>query len=129
MIRINWQKKLREYSDEILDLKTHLGEIEAKFEALKTGQAKDDSLHEFLQDNKVGLARIRGAIMDLPPEDKKLLIESQLKNRIEVSVHPEADSGWGTNAYRFTFNQEIFQRLILGAGEKARLDINGGEIT
>lgn len=55
--------------------------------------------------------------MDLPPEDRKLLVDSLLKHSIDVALDPEAHAGWGTNACRITFNKEIFRRLILDAGK------------
>ena len=74
-------------------------------------------MSDFLNNNKEQLKQIRKDINNLNPEDKKLIIEGMLADKVIVDYQPfdenyPEDGEGSTINFRLKYNSEILQRLV-----------------
>jgi site-specific DNA recombinase len=99
---------------------------EAKEKIAKTQEARtnEQSLKSFLRNNLKGLATLRDEIFNLPPDDKKTLIEAMLDEKIRIGKALKGDEpSWDRLPYKIRFNRLILEDFI-AEGKIKSLDSN-----
>jgi hypothetical protein len=124
-----FRQKLTENADEILRIKSHLADIQAKTEILREAKANNGAFIEFVRGNQDWLHSIRQELDSLSPTDKKRFVESLVDGKMKVWVgrleDGEVGPEWTIGNFGFTFNQAIFETLA-SEGKLSNFTKNGG---
>jgi site-specific DNA recombinase len=107
--------KLRKNKDQILTIEGNLLELKSKLDDLQNMETKQRQIIEFYEKNKNQYASLRKEIANLAPLDRKILVESMLKEpiRIDYQSDSEEDGPGGCIAdYNLQFNPLIIERFI-----------------
>ncbi|MFZ5451849.1 MAG: recombinase family protein [Thermodesulfobacteriota bacterium] len=111
----DFRLKLLKTNEDIITVKATISNDLAKITSLQEAKANRKEFVEFAMNNQKWLANLRDELNALSRDDKKLLVESLVPDRIGVwSVNLEdGESGpeWGLGNFPFAFNQAIFERL------------------
>jgi site-specific DNA recombinase len=121
--------RLRINKDEILALKGNLNESDLEYQGLVSLSESEKDISSFLSNNRNLVRKLRKDIFKLNSKDKKLLLESMLKDK--VTVHYEEDNeldgpGGPTCDYKLELNPDILKRFI-EEGKITKLDKNSTE--
>jgi hypothetical protein len=121
--------RLQINQDEILALKGNLNESDLEYQGLVSLSESEKDISNFLSNNRNLVRKLRKDIFKLNSKDKKLLVESMLKDK--VAVHYEEDNeldgpGGPTCDYKFKLNTDILKRFI-EEGKITKLDKNSTE--
>ncbi len=118
--------RLQINKDEILDLEGNLNETKLRYQDLVSMTERERDIKNFLRNNKDLLRKIRKDIFNLNFKDRKLLVESMLRNKISVDYQEdnELDGPGGASCeYKLEWNPDMLQRFI-SEGKITNLDQN-----
>ncbi len=107
--------KLRNNQDEIMELKGMLHETKSQYEELISIIDRQNDITDFLLNNKKELRKLAKQIKKLNGNDKKILVESMLKDKVVIDYQEdnEIDGPGGPKIkFKLNWNPEILQRFI-----------------
>jgi len=120
------RERLRVNEYERLELEGNLDNTCLQYQELQSLKEREQEISDFLYQNKHILKQLRRDIMKLDLADRKLLVESMLKEKITVDYQDdnEYDGPGGTSSdYRLRWNPDILQRFM-NEGKISKLDKN-----
>ena len=108
-------RKLNKNKEEWHRITGLLDETKEKIRETEEARTNQQALKTFLRSNLDGLAKLRDEIFNLPPADKKTLIEAMLEERIRIGLElrPDTDEPhWARLPYTIRFNKSILKKFI-----------------
>jgi len=121
--------RLQINQDEILGLEGNLNDTKLQYQELESLAEREKDISNFLRNNKEQLRKITKDIRKLNSKDRKLLVESMLKDKVIVDYQEdnELDGPGGPSCnFRLKWNPDILQRFF-NEGKIAKLDQNSTE--
>jgi site-specific DNA recombinase len=112
--------------EEILDIKGQIKDTQKQIDDLEDSKANDKLWANFVKNEAEVIMRLKTDIVNLPPADKKRLIESMI-NGDGIRIHGdsrEKGKPWHPTPYRLQFNLPILLDLI-EQGKISSLDKKG----
>lgn len=110
-----FRQRLTRVKTEIITVNAAIEGTKAKIQSLKEARANNEEFVDFVKNNREWLSARREELVNLAPEDKKLLTESLVPGKIPVWLcnpeEGEAGPQWGLGYFPFSFNPAIFERL------------------
>jgi len=118
--------RLQINQDEILELEGNLNNSNLQYQELVSLSESEKEISSFLYNNKNKLRMLRKDIFKLNSEDRKLLVESMLKEKVTVDYQDDNEQdgpGGPTCSYELKWNPDILQ-MFVNEGKIAKLDKN-----
>ena len=118
--------KLQKNKDDILELEGNLDDSNSQYQELVSLSENEKEITSFLYNNKKKLRMLRKDVFNLNLKDRKLLVESMLKDKVTVDYQEDNEldgPGGPTCNYKLKWNPNILQRFI-NEGKITKLDKN-----
>ncbi|MEW6658788.1 MAG: recombinase family protein [Thermodesulfobacteriota bacterium] len=120
----DFRLRLFQVNEEITTIKAKIVDNDEKIKTLKENRDSQQELLKFIQGNRDWLAKLVEELTNLPPEDKKVIVESLIPEKITVYKGWEPGEPPISINFRIFFNKTIFDRLA-SEGKITYLNLNG----
>ena len=112
--------------DDIKNIESEINDTKLELEELVDLTKREEEISSFLKNNKKELRKIVKAINKLNEDDRKLLVESMLNEKVSVDFQEDNEvdgPGGATLNYNLKWNPDILQRFF-DEGKITRLNKN-----
>ncbi|MEX1000325.1 MAG: recombinase family protein [Thermodesulfobacteriota bacterium] len=119
--------RLQINQDEILTIESSLNDTKIECKELANLTEREKDISDFLHNNKNQLREIIKEIRKLSADDRKLLVESMLQDKVTVDYQEDNEldgPGGATCDYNLKWNPDILQRFM-NEGKITNLNKNG----